>query len=259
MQERDDMLLHMNTMKALADQLRSIEVNIMDEDVYMVLLMSLPPSFDNLVTSLKSMSTKDVHLQFIVARLFHEVSKIKECESSKTTALVNKTHKSNEKLCFYCKKPGHFVRNCLKKKSDEKEKVNQACEDHEKMFVAALSANDHTTYGWIVDSGATQHMTFEQEWFTTYERISPRKVFMGDDTVLEAIGKGNIKATMQVGGKLSHATITQVLHVPKMKNNLISVSKFISEGFKVEFDKDGCKVNDAQRVVVAEARRDKNL
>jgi hypothetical protein len=76
---------------------------------------------------------------------------------------------------------------------------------------------------------------------------------MGNDTVLEAVGKGNIKATMQVGGELSHTTITEVLHVPKMKNSLISVSKFIFEGFKVEFDKDGCKVNNAQGVVVAEA------
>ncbi len=82
---------------------------------------------------------------------------------------------------------------------------------------------------------------------------------MGDDTVLEAIGKGNIKATMQAGGKMSHTTITQILHIPKMKNNLISVSKLIYEGFKEEFDKYGCKVNDAQGVVVAEAQRDKNL
>jgi hypothetical protein len=167
MQERNDMLVHINTVKALADQLHFIEVNITDEDVYMVLLMSLPSSFDNLVTSLESMSTKDVDLQFIVARLLHEVSKRKECESFETIALVNKTHKSNEKLSFYCKKPRHFVRNCLKKKNDEKEKANQACEDHEQMFVAALSANDHTTYDWIVDSGGTQHMTFEQKWFTT--------------------------------------------------------------------------------------------
>jgi hypothetical protein len=113
------------------------------------------------------MSTKDVDLQLIVARLLQEVSKRKECESSETTALVNKTHKPNEKLCFYCKKPGHFVRNCLNKKNDEKEKVNQTCEDHEQMFIAALSANDHTTYDWIVDSGATQHMTFEQEISST--------------------------------------------------------------------------------------------
>ncbi len=161
MQEGDDMLVHINIVKAFADQLCSIEVNITDEDVYMVLLMSLPPSFDNLVTSLESMSTKDVDLQFIVARLLHEVSKRKECESSETITLVNKTHKSNEKLCFYCKKPGHSVRNCLKKKSDEIEKVNQACEDHEQMFIVALSANGHTMYDWIVNSSATQHMTFQ--------------------------------------------------------------------------------------------------
>ncbi len=73
------------------------------------------------------------------------------------------------------------------------------------------------------------------------------------------LARGTIKAAMQVGGQLTHTTITQVLHVPKMKNNLILVSKLISEGFKVEFDKDGCKVNDARRVVVAQAQRDKNL
>jgi hypothetical protein len=65
--------------------------------------MSLPPSFDNLVTSLQSMSTKDVDLQFIVAQLLHEVSKRKQSESKETTALLDKTHKANEKLCFYCK------------------------------------------------------------------------------------------------------------------------------------------------------------
>jgi hypothetical protein len=102
--------------KALANQLHSMEVNIMDEDVYMVFLMSLPPSFDNLVTSLESMSIKDIDLQFIVARFFHEVSKRKECNSFETTTLVNKTHNSNKKICFYCKKPKHFVKNCLKKK-----------------------------------------------------------------------------------------------------------------------------------------------
>jgi hypothetical protein len=82
MQKGDDMFVHINMVKALVDQLCSIEVNIMDEDVYMILLMSLPSSFDNLVTSLESMSTKDVDLQFIVAKLFYEVSKRKECESS---------------------------------------------------------------------------------------------------------------------------------------------------------------------------------
>jgi hypothetical protein len=146
MQEGEDLLAHINMVKVLANQLRSIEVKIEDEDAYMVLLMSLPPSFDNLVTSLESMFTKDVDLQFIVVQLLHEFSKRKESESTENSTLLNKTHKANKKLCFYYKKLGHFVKNCLKKKSGEKEKANRACEDQEHMFVVALGANDHTTY-----------------------------------------------------------------------------------------------------------------
>ncbi len=82
---------------------------------------------------------------------------------------------------------------------------------------------------------------------------------MGDDTILEAIDKRSIKATMQVGGKMLLITITQVLQVPKMKNSLIFVSKLISEGLKVEFDKDGYKVNNVHGTVVVQARREKNL
>jgi hypothetical protein len=37
-----------------------------------------------------------------------------------------------------------------------------------------------------------------------------------------------------------------------MKNSFISISKLILEGLKVEFDKDGCKVNNAHGIVVAE-------
>jgi len=41
------------------------------------------------------MSTKDVDLQFIVARLFHEVSKRKECESFE---IIVETIGSEERL-----------------------------------------------------------------------------------------------------------------------------------------------------------------
>jgi hypothetical protein len=100
------------------------------------------------------------------------------------------------------------------------------------MFVVALGANDHTMYDWIIDFGATKHMTFERKWFTTYESIVPRKVYMGENIILEAISKGSIKATIQVGSKMLLITITEILHVPKMKNCLISINKLISENSK---------------------------
>ncbi len=44
-----------------------------------------------------------------------------------------------------------------------------------------------------------------------------------------------------------------------MKNSFIYVSKLISEGLKVEFDKDGYKVNNVHGTLMAETRREKNL
>jgi hypothetical protein len=102
-------------------------------------------------------------------------------------------------------------------------------------------------------------MAFEQEWFIIYKSIVPQKVHMGDDTILEAIGKRNIKVTMQVGGKMLFTTIIQVLHVPKMKNSFIFVNKFISKGLKMEFDKHGCKVKNVHGIVMAETHMEKNL
>jgi hypothetical protein len=73
--------------------------------------------------------------------LLHEVFKRKESESTESAALLNKTHKVNNNVYFYCKKTKHFGKNCLKKKCGEKEKTKQTCEDQEQMFVPTLNAN----------------------------------------------------------------------------------------------------------------------
>jgi hypothetical protein len=66
-------------------------------------------------------------------------------------------------------------------------------------------------YDWIIDFNATQHMTFERKWFNTYESIIPRKVYMGNDTIFVAIGKGSIKGVMQIVGKMLLTTIGKQL------------------------------------------------
>jgi hypothetical protein len=82
---------------------------------------------------------------------------------------------------------------------------------------------------------------------------------MGNDTILEAISKGNIKASIQVGGKMLFTTITQVHHVSKMRNNFIFISKLILKGLKVESNKDDCKVNNVHGAIMVETQREKNL
>jgi hypothetical protein len=41
-------------------------------------------------------------------------------------------------------------------------------------------------------------MTFKRKWFITYKAIVPQKMYVEDDTILEAVDKGNIKVIMQM-------------------------------------------------------------
>ncbi len=102
MQKGEDLLVHINMVKVLAHQLHSLEMKIEDENVYTVVFTSFPSSFDNLVMSLESMSTKDIDLQFIVVWLFHEFSKKKENESIENAALTKFIRQMIR--FFYCKK-----------------------------------------------------------------------------------------------------------------------------------------------------------
>ena len=87
------------------------------------------------------------------------------------------------------------------------------------------------TNEWILDSGATDHMTSVKDFFITYEKIIPGKhVQTADGTLLPVIGIGNIK--MQPIGIL-----TNVLHIPKLFVSLISVQRLAKiKEYNILFD-----------------------
>ena len=134
MQEGDDLMDHINHVKELADQLTSFEVPVREEDIVMTLLESLPSSFDNLIIALETLRLKDLTMEFVTARMMHEVTKRKEKGShGDDAALVSKQHKGGSsssrgetRLCYNCGKPSHLARNCSKPKKSERDNANQA-------------------------------------------------------------------------------------------------------------------------------------
>jgi hypothetical protein len=103
--------------------------------------------------------------------------------------------------------------------------------------------------------GMTSHRTA----FDTYEVISPRNVRLSDGSVAEAIGMGSIVVGVETRGKATTIRITDVLHVPKLQANLLSVSKVLSKGLKVRFDVNECIVGGANGGVMAIVHREENL
>ena len=87
--------------------------------------------------------------------------------------------------------------------------------------------------------------------------ISNRKVYLDDNGMVDAIGTGCI--VVQMKGSSRRIRIQDVLHVPKLHANLLSVSKLVSQELKVHFNNHGCVLRAANGEVIVTAPREGNL
>ena len=86
---------------------------------------------------------------------------------------------------------------------------------------------------WYVDSGASNHMTSHGNWFKELDAIRTLGyVETGDDTVHPIEHMGRVPLVMQ-NGKVKH--LEDVLHVPTITKNLVSVGQMVDQGLQVKF------------------------
>jgi len=76
--------------------------------------------------------------------------------------------------CYFCQKVGHLARNCWKKK--ESLKANTTKESKEEDFTFAMG-EDNTPYheSWIIDSGASSHMSNSRLQLQMVRRLKLRE------------------------------------------------------------------------------------
>jgi hypothetical protein len=92
---------------------------------------------------------------------------------------------------------------------------------------------------WIIDTGATNHMTGASDLFTTYTPCSGKdKVRVADGSMAPIVGRGSVRCTMTL-------SLSPVLHVPKFPVNLLSVSSLNkSRHCRSWFDPTSCAFQD---------------
>jgi len=82
---------------------------------------------------------------------------------------------------------------------------------------------------WVLDSACSYHMTPKRDWFTTYQSISGGEVLMGNNMTCKVVGIGTVRIKMYDGVV---RTLSDVLHMPDLKKNLLSLGIFDSQGYK---------------------------
>lgn len=141
--------------------------------------------------------------------------------------------------CNWCGTPGHWARECWKKKAGEpqqqpranaavKEKNSGETKAPVKILTACLSSSRNDDGSWYLDSGATTHICKDRELFTTLNLGHVNdKVLLGDEqstTSLRIDGRGTCIFRLQDGTDLR---LDDVLYVPSMAKNLMSMSQLM--------------------------------
>lgn len=77
---------------------------------------------------------------------------------------------------------------------------------------------------WIIDSGATDHMSRRREWFSSYEEFEePISINSCNGSPLIAYGKGKVDFECIVNGVRVSGAIHDILYMPEIVHNLFSV------------------------------------
>ena len=132
--------------------------------------------------------------------------------------------------CFYCGKDGHWKKDCYKRKAEDS--GNQHTRGSREFTFLVEGPVPAPRQGWIIDSGASQHLCRSKEAFSTYSDFSKdQAITMADGTQIKAKGVGSIKLVTEA----SSVKLTNVWHVPGIGGNLLSVSRMVYAGYTVDF------------------------
>ena len=170
--------------------------------------------------------------------------------NSKSTSNKPPLTKTKRGVCNHCGRYGHYARECLKRISDERRRDGQPGPSSASgMSVQACRATqgvDSLIEHWIVDSGASDHMAPNRSWFKDYRRLGKSlKVAGVGGMQFHAVGIGRIPINDEHGN--AALELRDVLHVPRLREALLSVCKGLDGGLIFDWTPKRCVIRNTRR------------
>ena len=282
LQEGESVHQHIKVMTEVFEALAVIDDAVKEEDQVVYLLASLPTSYDMLVTALEAQSENVPKWELVTERLRHEELKQKEkmpVDSGRKVLVAKQTVKRGDQKkqfkCHFCKKLGHFKRDCRKflasqqsqqekrqlASTAEAKKPSSSSDSEGEALVTTHALTVSSRGNWIVDSGATCHMCNDRSLFSELRSLeAPQEVTLGDGHVLQATAQGTVTLeTLLPDGSCKKCRLENVLLLPKLSYSLLSVSKASEAGKTTRFDNSGCEIVNQDKKMIAFATRVGNL
>ena len=154
-------------------------------------------------------------------------------------------NKQNKSLiqCHYCKKFGHKQAYCWNKQKDENNQTSFAekTDEESKLFMALFCDGEVSNDVWFLDIGCYNHMSTMRSLFKELDESKKSEVRLGDNKKIQVEGKGTVAI------KTSHGNVKlldDVMLVPSLTHNLLSIGQLMVSGYSVLFDDGFCTIRD---------------
>jgi len=285
MGDNEDARDHLRKFFDTTDKLREMDINIPLDLLSVLLMNSLPSSFENFRCAIESRDELP-NPETLRVKIIEEFDARKEDTGDTTTrAMLVKGQnarqstsrrnysKSKEPLkgeskskrepfkfkCYRCGKNGHKARDCKEpeKNNDDANTVEAAslCAIPQALNMNKVLDEDY----WCLDSGCTAHMCNDKiiSLEEVHESGDARVNLACKETSAPILGKGQVTILTKMKGRTNKLSVRDVLRVPELRTNLLSVGKITDRGYRVIFDKSKAEVIDnVNRSILTAHRKD---
>ncbi|KAH9647613.1 hypothetical protein KPL70_025255 [Citrus sinensis] len=241
---------HLDEFNKVCDTLETIDAALEDEDKALLLISSLPKSYEHFIDALmygrqtlsldevkSALSTKELQgKQESLGNGSGEGLTVKAKPEWKKKKQGKNKEKQKNLRCFLCHKDGHFKKDCPEKKFQKKGKDGDAAVVEEEGYESAgvcVATESKDRGKWVLDSGCTFHMCPYKNYLTEYHDSDGVRVMMGNNAMCKIIGIGNIRLKLHDG---SIRELKHVRFVPDLKRNLISLGMLDQMGYSVKIE-----------------------
>ena len=261
--EGGDLNSHLLKFDGLVRELKGAGATPSEHDLVSQLFVTLPVSFDAVVTALENLSDDDLNMNTVRTRLLAENQKLKnraaESVSSNVTAFTSKKKfkpKFNGK-CNNCGKFGHKKVDCRLKATNTAAISKSGISFIADSMPSCINFQSTSEIVFALDSGATDHFVNDINLFVDVKQLTyPKQICVAKTEQSIVVSQvGTIEGLSNSG---VNVTLKNVLYSPEFRENLLSVSKIVQAGIAVKFEEDRAVLT-KNGYTVASAKRWGNL